>query len=673
MKAPVAKRAITIEDLLAFKLVGGPQLDPAGTKILFSLKTVNDKNKAITQLLTVDLTGHVTELTHGEKSSSSAKWSPDGKSVLFQREHQNGITQFFILPEHGEAHPISNLSEGSIGGAKFSPNGTKIAFTFREAHPDFSKAGVEERTKKGLSEAPKVINNVWYRLDGDGYFNDQRYHLYILDIETRQHKLLYSGDASGQMEFDWHPSSKEIIVCHSANLNRVLEKPNDQLYRVKLTGESSMLEGLPRGDKSNPIWSPDGTQIAYAGDTDESDPWGTRNTKLYVVSAEGGRPKDLTGHQDYDFVVATLSDTKEAAYEANFHWTEDGKHLIAEVGWHGANQIVRVDAISTGVSFVTQGNHFVGLGNISKNARFASAVYGHPGRVPEIAVVTLDEDPFVEVLTHFNDPWQETVEIPMPEEIWIDSTDDTKVHGWVLKPVGFDPTAKYPAVLEVHGGPHTQYGWTFFHEFQVLASNGYVVVYTNPRGSKGYGESFCNAIQGDWGNKDWDDIKAALEWMKAQPFLDSSKLGILGGSYGGYMTNWAIGHTHDFKAAITDRCVSNMVSMAGNSDFPFNKDGYFKGVAWGSLDDIKELWRQSPIAYFTGVVTPTLVIHSEGDLRCNVEQSEQVFTALQSQGVESRFVRYPKSTFHGMSRNGPADLRIHRLGEIVAWWKKFLS
>ena len=150
-------------------------------------------------------------------------------------------------------------------------------------------------------------------------------------------------------------------------------------------------------------------------------------------------------------------------------------------------------------------------------------------------------------------------------------------------------------------------------------------------------------------------------------------MGVLGGSYGGYMTNWIIGHCDDFKAAVTDRCVSNMVSMAGNSDFPFNKDGYFKGVAWGSLEEIKELWRQSPIAYFENVNTPTLVIHSEGDLRCNIEQSEQVFTALQQQGVDSRFVRYPVTTSHGMSRSGPPDLRLHRLNEIGTWMDKYLK
>jgi len=160
--------------------------------------------------------------------------------------------------------------------------------------------------------------------------------------------------------------------------------------------------------------------------------------------------------------------------------------------------------------------------------------------------------------------------------------------------------------------------------------------------------------------------------MQLHPSIDTGRIGIMGGSYGGYMTNWAIGHSKAYKAAITDRCVSNLVSMTGSSDFPLNPNSYFGGVAWGDLKDIEPLWRQSPIAYFKGVTTPTLVIHSEGDLRCNVEQSEQVYHALQMQEVPSRFVRYPKETSHGMSRTGPIDLRAHRLNEILAWWAKYL-
>jgi dipeptidyl aminopeptidase/acylaminoacyl peptidase len=217
-----------------------------------------------------------------------------------------------------------------------------------------------------------------------------------------------------------------------------------------------------------------------------------------------------------------------------------------------------------------------------------------------------------------------------------------------------------------------QYGWAYFHEFQVLAANGYVVVFSNPRGSNGYGEEYTGAIKGDWGGKDWDDIQTVTRWIESLPFVHPGRIGIMGGSYGGYMTNWAISHSDRYRAAISDRCVSNLVSKRMNTDFPGRPNQYFKGTPWGDHESIRELWRMSPIAYFENVTTPTLIIHSEGDLRCNIEQSEQVFTALQQRGIPSRFVRYPRSCSHGLSRSGPPPLRLHRLNQILDWWQNWL-
>ena len=210
----------------------------------------------------------------------------------------------------------------------------------------------------------------------------------------------------------------------------------------------------------------------------------------------------------------------------------------------------------------------------------------------------------------------------------------------------------------------------FFHEFQCQAARGMVVVYSNPRGSKGYGCDHCGANRGNWGSADWVDIRAVIDWMRARPEVDPNRMAIMGGSYGGYMTNWAIGHTNEFACAITDRCVSNLVSMEGNSDFMSKPDSYFPGNAWDRPED---LWKCSPIRFANKWKTPTLVIHSEGDLRCNVEQAEQVWTALQLRNIPSRFVRYPASTSHGMSRGGPTDLRIHRLHEILTWRDRYLG
>jgi dipeptidyl aminopeptidase/acylaminoacyl peptidase len=197
-----------------------------------------------------------------------------------------------------------------------------------------------------------------------------------------------------------------------------------------------------------------------------------------------------------------------------------------------------------------------------------------------------------------------------------------------------------------------------------------VVCYSNPRGSKGYGRDHCAAIRGAWGSADWVDIQAVIGFLKSQPMVDSKRLGVMGGSYGGYMTNWVIGHTREFVGAITDRCVSNLVSMFGSSDLPDEPDSYFPGNSW---DRPEALWSMSPLKYLGEARTPTLIIHSEGDLRCNVEQAEQVYTVLHLNGVPVRFVRYPRESSHGLSRSGPPDLRRHRLGQILEWWSRWLK
>lgn len=681
------KRPIRADDLTRIVYVGDPQIAPDGDRVLFGHKTVNDKNKYITHLFTVDVEGRLQQWTQGDKSASGGRWSPDGQSIAFVSARDAGKSQIYMLrTSGGEARPLTHLPEGSLGDLRWSPDGRYLAFTFREQLEDRKADVVKEREAQGLSTAPLVTESFWYRLDGDGYFGMQRYALYVVEVETGRllpiggtdadgNPLPYAAAVDGSYSYDWAPNSRELAVSHSANARPSLDAPNDQIWRLRLDGSVTFLEGLPKGEKNTVRWSPDGQFIAYVGDADETDVWGVRNLKAYLVPAIGGEPKDLTGHLDYDLSVATLSDTKEASFGAVLEWAPDGSGLYTQVGLRGETHLGFVPR-EGGVKLLTEGHLHVGVGNVSRNGRRIAAIRGDATRLPEVAIIEeeLGTGKLVpRLLTNFNGGFHDEIRLVEPEEFEITSTDATKVHGWVLKPLDFAPPAKYPAVLEIHGGPHTQYGWAFFHEMQLLAASGYVVVYTNPRGSKGYGEAHCAAIRGDWGNKDWDDVQAVTAWMKELPYVNPDKLAVMGGSYGGYMTNWVIGHTQEFACAITDRCVSNMVSMAGNSDFPFNRDGYFRGVPYGDLEDIRELWAQSPIAHFKDVTTPTLIIHSEGDLRCNVEQGEQVFHALQVQGVPSRFVRYPSSTSHGMSRSGPPDLRIHRLNEITAWLGRFLA
>jgi len=683
----MAKRPITPEDLLRIVFVGDPQISPDGERVLFTHKTINDKNKYITNLFSVDMQGTLQQWTQGEGGAGNGRWSPDGAQIAFISGRDKPASQIYLLSVGGgEARKLTNLPEGRIGGFKWSPDGRMIAFTFREQLPYFTEKAKKEREEKGLSDPAIEIDDIWYRLDGDGYFAGQRYGLYVLLVENGEFVPVggvdgqgkaspYRGAADGNYTFDWSPDSTELAVVHSASSRPFVDPPNDQVYRLRLDGTVTMLPGLPKGEKTEPRWSPDGKSIAYAGDVDEQDPWGTRNTKLYLVPADGGEARDLSGHQDFDLAVTTLSDVADAAFGARHEWSPDGRGLYVQVGTRGETQVGFV-SVDGGVELLTEGRATVQIGNVSRRGRRVAAVVGKATRLPEVAVVEPELGTgrlIPKVLTGLNLAFHDEIELVEPKEIWLDSTEGAKLHGWYMLPPGATGNERLPACLNIHGGPHTQYGWAFFHELQVQAANGYVVVYTNPRGSKGYGEAWTSAIRGDWGVRDWEDIQTATRWMKEQPFVNPDKMAVMGGSYGGYMTNWTIGHTDEFACAITDRCVSNMVSMAGNSDFPFNKDGYFKGHPDGDLEAIRELWRQSPLAYFDKVKTPTLVIHSVGDLRCNVEQGEQVFHSLQMRGIPSRFVRYPVSTSHGLSRSGPPDLRLHRLGEYLGWLSRFLG
>ena len=667
------KRAITAEDLLRIEIVGDPQISPDGTRILFSKKRINDKNKGITNLFAVDLDGKVQQWTQGDGGDGHGRWSPDGASIAFISGREKPAPQIFLISTSGgEARKLTSFPEGSIGGLKWSPNGKWIACTFREQHADWTEKAKKAREEKGLSTPPRELDDIFYRLDGDGYFGPQRYEVFLVEVATGAHRKLYAGDLMGSYEFDWSPKSDELAVVHSASKRPMFEPDNSQIWRVNLDGQSWQLEGLPKGPKSAVSWSPDGKHLAYLGHSHEDDPWGVRNNRLWVVKAEGGDPKCLTPDDDYCLMVGTLGDSKEASFGGIAEWSPDSKAIYVTVGWHGEGQLGFVELGKPGsVKLLTKGHHVLTIGNLSKDGEKVACVTGDATHLSEAGVYDLAKDKDAPTtLSHFNDALQSEIKVSEPEELWLDSPDGTKVQAWVMKPIGYLAPKRYPAVLEVHGGPHAQYGWTFFHEMQVIAANGYVVVFSNPRGSKGYGEDHTEAIRGDWGNKDWQDVQAVLHWMQHQPYIHPGQIGIMGGSYGGYMTNWAIGHTNDFRAAITDRCVSNLVSMGGSSDFVQIEDSYWKGVFFG---DIESLWKNSPIAYFKNVKTPTLIIHSEGDLRCNVEQGEQVFAALHHLGVDTRFVRYPSSTFHGMSRSGPADLRIHRLKEIINWWEKYLK
>lgn len=669
------KRRVTPEDLLKYQFVSDPQISPDGLSIVFVKKHVGEKNEYINNLWIVPSSGKVEprQFTSGGKDTQP-RWSPVGSRIAFASGRDKPKPQVWTIPASGgEATPLTKFPEGSLGAIKWSPDGKFIAATFREADPEWTEKAKNDRKESGLSDPPRVLDDWWYRLDGDGYFNAQRHHLYLIDTTTGKHRSLYSKDTLGHFHFDWSPDSRQLAIATNRDRKAMIRPWKCELLRVDVsTGRVTPIPGIPEGPIEKVSWSPDGKHIAYSGREGHTSIYDTDNLELWVCDPVKGNPRCLTNQEDYCLLGVAIADCSEVAFTSNIMWTRDGKRIYMLIGWQGESHIASVASTGGKMRFHTHGARMHAMGNQSADGKSLTFTMGTANTLDEVYVSGISPRR-VEALTDFNGPLLAELDLAKPHAAWVKAEDGHKVQVWYMRPPQLADSAnghRCPAVLEIHGGPHAQYGLGYFHEFQILCAAGYAVFFSNPRGSKGYGRDHCAAIRGSWGDKDWLDIQAVTQFMKSQSWVNPKRLGVMGGSYGGYMTNWVIGHTNDFAGAITDRCVANLVSMFGSSDYTDSEDMYWPGNSWDRPED---MWRMSPLKYLGNCTTPTLIIHSEGDLRCNVAQSEETFTALKLNNVPTRFVRYPSSTSHGMSRSGPADLRMHRLNQILGWWKRWLK
>ncbi|MFO0829571.1 MAG: S9 family peptidase [Phycisphaerales bacterium] len=692
---PVRRRAIEAEDLLCLVGVGEPRISADGRFVAFVRSVVNERRTTESSIWCVETSGSARPrpLTSGTKDWMP-RIAPDGTRVAFLRATEGKPTQIAILPlGGGEARALSRLPEGAFRAMSWSPDGTRLAVSFRQTSAEWTAEAKKARERDGKVEPPRVLDDRWNRLDGDGWFGSARYVLYVIDAARGGATQAYADDTLGDFDFAWSPDGERIAITTNRAKDALLKPWKTEIVLLELaSGSVAPLDGLPIGPKLAITWSPDGSRLAWAGRAGRDGPYSSENLELWTMrlprsgQKRGSRPsgaRSLTHASDLCLLASTLGDSGETATGPVILW-RDERTLLARVGWHGGGHCVAVDVDGGAPRFLTEGHVEHVLGNASAEGTRVAALRGDPVTPNEVGVLNVEaKRARWQALTQFNAEFVAKLDLARPTEHWVEADDGHRTHVWVLRPPASaatparsrgqrrpaSPPAILPAILEVHGGPHAQYGAPFFHEFQVLAAQGYVVVYSNPRGSKGYGRDHCAAIRGSWGDKDWIDVQAVTRFMTSLKDVDPKRVGIMGGSYGGYMTNWAIAHSKAYRAAITDRCVSNLLSMAGNSDYPIVPGEYWPGT---NFDNPEALWKMSPIAHFKGVTTPTLIIHSEGDLRCNIEQSEQVHTALVLQGVPTRFVRYPLSTSHGMSRNGPPELKLHRLNEIVAWWKRWI-
>jgi len=350
-------------------------------------------------------------------------------------------------------------------------------------------------------------------------------------------------------------------------------------------------------------------------------------------------------------------------------WTVDSQKIYFPVSYHGSSILNVIDVHGENLETILGEGGVTGSFSFDLSQKKMGYFYGKMDDPAQVCLLDMQTRQ-ASLLHSHNEDLLNRLDLGSIEEVWFKGAAGNDLQGWILKPPDFDPNKKYPSILEIHGGPQVQYGNFFMHEFYYFASKGYVVYFCNPRGGRGYGEEHTKAIRGAWGSADYDDLMCWTDYVEKLPYIDKERMGVTGGSYGGYMTVWIIGHTQRFKAAVSQRCVSNFLSMWGSSDF--NWAFQHELCARQPFFDFEKFWKMSPIAYIGNAKTPTKVIHNEFDLRCPIEQSEQVFVALKSLGVDSEMVRFPDE-FHGLSRTGRTDRRISRLNHILSWFDQYLK
>lgn len=655
---PESKRRITIADLKSMHWVSDPRIAPDGERVAYVVKQVDPKDdkKYVSRIWLTDCAqGRSAQLTAGPKLDSNPRWSPDGQQLAFtsNREEKN---QIWLLPmAGGEARQLTKQKVGA-GAAIWSPDGKKIAYVARVS------PNTENENGKEASDV-KVITRLHYKMNGLGFLGDRYAQIFVVDVATGKETQITSGnyDCSSPT---WSPCGAKLAFSS----NRTAEPDyNNQSDIWVVNADGGELTRVTPGDGpcASPSWSPCGQYIAYLGHNNEYK--GATLARIMVIPATGGEPVNLTANFDRTPGNACGSDTV-ASVDPGLVWSADSKHLFFLASDGPRTKVFRVaNELGAEVEPLTCDREQVVYGmSLAVNHNRLALAITDPLNIGDIFCLDLGSRP--KQLTAHNENLLAELELTTPERFTCGS-DGMTVEGWVMKPVGYQPGVKYPAVLEIHGGPHVAYGYTFMHEFHLLCAAGYAVVFTNPPGSQAYGQEFVIQTHHDWGGKDYRGIMAAVDHVSQYDFIDTERLALTGGSYGGYMTNWIIGHDQRFKAAVTQRSTSSRYSMFGTSDVGFmNGQFEFKENPWDNPEFYLE---RSPLTYVNNMKTPLLILHSEEDYRCPIEQGEQLYTALKWLRREVVFVRFPNEN-HELSRSGQPRHRAERLEHMVNWFKKYV-
>ena len=650
---PSAKRGITPEDYLSFHFAGDPRLSPDGKAVAYVLTTIDPKKnrrESSVWLVPVDGSAAPRRLSAEGFTANTPRWSPSGKTLAFISSRNTDAPagevprpQVYLLPTAGgEALALTKLKNG-VQTYQWSPDQSRIVAVSLSG-PSDAVAPADRRSDV------RHYTHSRYKFNDTGWFDDKRQHLWVVDVPSGAATQITDGEDWNDTDPQWSPDSTRIAFVSDRTGKAYDDSDNTDVWVIAAAGGAlTRISDHPYQD-AQPRWSPDGKQIIFTGKTQRH-----QFAKLYIASSYGGDASQLVAG-DLDMIPNEL------------HWSGPGT-LMFSAADKGTTHVFRVDLAAHSISAVTSGPRAVHDFDVNQNAGMMIYLANDFRRLDDVYVSGLDGGKERQ-LTHLNGDLWSQIELQPVERLTYKSTDGWPVDGFFVKPLGWQPGKTYPMVLVIHGGPLGQFGVDWFHEFQVYAARGWAVFFSNPRGSDGYGEKFERGIINNWGGMDYQDVMAGVDAaLKQYPWIDPSKLGVTGGSYGGFLTNWIISHTNRFKAAVTLRAISSFVSDEGTRDGAYGHEDYFEGNLFDAFD---RYWHASPLKYAHNVKTPTLILHSDMDFRVPIEQGEQWFRALQHFGVPSELVLFPREN-HNLTRTGEPKHLVESLNWQVYWFDRYLN
>ncbi len=647
----IAHDRLTLDHYLEMESVADPQISPDGSQVIYTRRWVdkiNDRRESALWIMNADGSKN-RYLTDG----SSARWSPDGTRIAYVAQGEPAGSQIFVrwMDAEGATTQITRVDE-SPGSITWSPDGSHIAFTMIVPSKDRWTVKLPARPEGAKwTEGPRIIDRLNYRRDRVGFLKDGYRHVFVVPADGGTPRQLTDGDYDHGGGWygggiDWTPDGRSLVFSAHRVEDAEYIWRESEVYEVSVADGSIEQLTERRGPDGGPVVSPDGKLIAYTGYDFTDDTYFPPD--LYVMDRDGSNPRLLTGDLD--------------RRPQGLMWSKDSKTIYFNVDSEGTRNLYA--ATLTGqVRQVTDGVHMLSVNDITAEGRAVAirADHHNPGDIVSFDVKRPER---ITRLTQVNDDVLGHLQLGEVEEIWYTSTDDFPVQGWIIKPPGFDPSKKYPMILQIHGGPHAMYNVAFNFGRQEHAANDYVVLYTNPRGSTGYGHDFGNAIKRAYPDKDFDDLMKGVDEVIARGYVDEENLFVFGGSGGGVLTAWIVGHTDRFAAASSNYPVIDWLSFVGTTD---GASWYrnFDNFPW---EDPSEHLRRSPLMYAGNVTTPTLLMTGIKDLRTPISQTEEFYMALKVQKVPTVMLRFNEE-WHGTSSR-PSNFMRSQL-YLRSWFKKY--